>query len=127
MIEAGSRHSGDVCLHGQVSVEENSEVADNLDRLNNIGSNGQAPVGPRHLTEVRRRSIHSTSVFFVFSWRRLHAHQLEMAAIHSCMFDVIRRVPRLSTHVPLHVIGEQVVHHPLEFKNFLRILCVDDI
>src|SRR6218665_638121 len=56
VIAAGSRHSGDVCLHGQVSVEEDSEVTDYLHRLNNIGSNGQAPVGPRHLTEVRRRS-----------------------------------------------------------------------
>src|SRR6218665_2507815 len=57
VTEAGSRHSGDVCLHGQVSVEEDSEVTDNLHRLNNIGSSsGQAPVSPRHLTEVRRRS-----------------------------------------------------------------------
>src|SRR6218665_3776162 len=56
VMEAGSRHSGDVCLHGQMSVEEDSEVTDNLHRHNNIGSNGQAPVGPRHLTEVRRRS-----------------------------------------------------------------------
>src|SRR6218665_906579 len=37
---------------------------------------------------------HSTSVFFVFSWRRLDAHQLERAAIHSCMFDVIRHAFR---------------------------------
>src|SRR6218665_3785240 len=56
VIEAGSQHSGDVCLHGQVSAKEDTEVTDNLHRLNNIGSNGQAPVDPRHLTEVRRRS-----------------------------------------------------------------------
>ena len=31
-------------------------TADNLHRLKNIGSNGQAPVGTRHLTEVHRRS-----------------------------------------------------------------------
>src|SRR6218665_1271289 len=77
-----------------MSVEEDSEVTDNLHRLNNIGSNGQAPVGPRHLTEVRADPNHSTSVFFVFSWRCLDAHQLETAAIHSCMFDVIRRAFR---------------------------------
>src|SRR6218665_3824622 len=27
---------------------------------------------------------------------------------------------------PLHTISEQVVHHPLEIENFLRILGVDD-
>ena len=95
VAETGLRHSGDNCVPSCPG-----------ECWRRLWVRGQPPPAQQHQaqwwgtgrqsTRVTLRKFandpnQSTSIFFVFSWRRLDAHQLEAAAIHSCMFNVIRR------------------------------------
>src|SRR6218665_2282921 len=69
-------------------------TADNLHRLKNIGSNGQAPVGTHHLTEVRRRSKPQR-------FRLLRNPYSAGDAWMRTSWKWRRCTPRLDAHVPL--------------------------